>query len=252
MSEENFAAQSYGPRAGAYVASTVHAQGADLDQMEALLAGRGFGTVLDLGCGGGHVSYRAAAHAGQVVAVDVTPPMLAAVAQEAARRGIGNITTQHAAAEALPFGDAVFDAVLCRFTAHHWADFAAGLREARRVAKPGALGFFADTVAPESRALDTLLQAVELLRDPSHVRNDAAAQWRAALAQAGWVVESVTPRRLPLEFRSWIARTQTPLAAVTGIARLWDAAPQAAREYFALTAAGDFTIDTAVFVVRAG
>lgn len=247
MTEDNFAVQSYGPRAAAYVASAVHANGPDLDEIETLLAGRGLGRVLDLGCGGGHVSYRAAPHVGAVVAVDVTPAML----EQVAARGLPNITTQLAAAEALPFPEATFDAVLCRFTAHHWEDTEAGLREARRVAKPGALGVFIDTVAPEQRRLDSLLQAVELLRDPSHGRNYSVAEWRAALVGAGWKVERVTSRRLPMEFSSWIARTQTPPEAVTGITRLWDAAPQAARDYFALAADGGFTIDTASFVVTA-
>jgi len=252
MTNENFAAQSYAPRASAYVTSAVHAGGADLDQMEALLAGRGLGRVLDLGCGGGHVSYRAAPHVGAVVAVDVTPTMLEGVAAEAARRGLANITVRQGAAEALPLDDAGFDAVLCRFTAHHWADVQAGLREARRVAKPGALGVFIDTVAPEARALDTHLQAVELLRDPSHVRNYAASEWRAALVAAGWGVEEVTLRRLPLGFAAWITRTQTPPEVVAAIQRLWAAAPPAARAAFEVTADYSFTLDNAVFVVRAG
>lgn len=38
-----------------------------------------------------------------------------------------------AMAEALPFGDAVFDAALASFTVHQWTDLRAGLRELRRV-----------------------------------------------------------------------------------------------------------------------
>ncbi|NVN13762.1 class I SAM-dependent methyltransferase, partial [Nguyenibacter vanlangensis] len=78
---QDFTAERYGPRAAEYVASTVHADGADLDQIERSVAGRGLETVLDLGCGGGHVSYRAAPHVGQVTACDITPDMLDAVAR---------------------------------------------------------------------------------------------------------------------------------------------------------------------------
>jgi SAM-dependent methyltransferase len=38
-------------------------------------------------------------------------------------------------AESLPFDDASFDAALAILTVHHWGDYAAGLRELRRVAR---------------------------------------------------------------------------------------------------------------------
>ena len=119
QTQNTFTAAHYAPRAQAYVESRDHSHGADLDEMEATLAAAGAGgwRVLDLGCGGGHVSYRAAAHAAAVVACDVTPAMLDAVARTAAERGLANIATREAAAERLPFADREFDAVLCRFTA---------------------------------------------------------------------------------------------------------------------------------------
>ncbi|MCB5943860.1 class I SAM-dependent methyltransferase [Acidocella sp. KAb 2-4] len=251
MTEEDFTARHYGPRASAYVASAVHAQGADLDEVAALLAGRGFGRVLDLGCGGGHVSYRAAPHAGEVVAADVTPPMLDEVAREAARRNLPNITTANAAAEALPFPDADFDAVLSRFSAHHWRDFATGLRQARRVAKPGALAVFIDTTAPAAPVLDTHLQTMELLRDASHVRNYSVAEWAAELSRAGFALRGFTARRLPLDFASWTARTSTALEFRAAIRALQTGAPEAVRAHFAVAADGSFTIDTASFVAEA-
>ena len=79
------------PRAAAYVASAVHSSGADLDQIEAFVRGRAGARVLDLGCGGGHVSYRVAPHVREVVACDLTPDMLAQVKRPAAERGLANI-----------------------------------------------------------------------------------------------------------------------------------------------------------------
>ena len=55
---------------------------------------------------------------------------------------------------------------------------------------------FVDTVAPGSPLLDTALQTVELLRDPSHGCNYSPAAWLAALARAGLAVRGVTMRRL--------------------------------------------------------
>lgn len=51
--------------------------------MEAVIAGASQARVLDLGCGGGHVSYRAAPHVAEVVACDVTRSMLDAVVRTA-------------------------------------------------------------------------------------------------------------------------------------------------------------------------
>ena len=252
MSEQNFTAEQYAPRAADYVTSAVHAQGPDLDQIEALVTGHAGPVVLDLGCGGGHVSYRAAPHVARVVAVDVTQAMLDQVRKTAAAKGLANIETQLAAAESLPFADAMFDIVFCRFTAHHWQDFAGGLREARRVLKPGGLAAFIDTVAPAPRVLDTHLQAVELLRDPSHVRNYSVAEWVAELARAGFAVQGTTLRRLRMEFPVWIARTQTPPDLAAAIRLVQRNAPEEVRTHFALGADGSFDIDVAVFVLGAG
>src|SRR6266508_1635534 len=43
-----------------------------------------------------------------------------------------------AIARDLPYADATFDLVVSTMSQHHWADAAAGLRELRRVLRPGA------------------------------------------------------------------------------------------------------------------
>lgn len=243
-SQPTFVALQYSARANDYVTSEVHRQGADLDQVEALLKARRYEKLLDLGCGGGHVSYRAAPLVGQVVACDVTASMLVAVEAAATAQGLPNVTVQQAPAERLPFVAASFDIVVARFTTHHWQDRDAGLREARRVLKPGGLAVFIDTIAPENPLLDTYLQAIELLRDISHVRNYRLSEWIAALAQAGFAMESLTPRRLLLGFDDWVARTKTDAQHVAVIRSLQRAAPDEVREHFAVAEDGSFTLDT--------
>jgi SAM-dependent methyltransferase len=249
--QHEFTAGQYGPRAADYVTSEVHATGADLDQIAAALRGAAGARVLDLGCGGGHVSYRAAPHVAEVVACDVTAAMLEAVAATAAERGLANITVRQGAAESLPFADASFDVVLSRFSAHHWQNLEAGLRQARRVSRPGGWAMFIDSVTPADALLDTHLQAIELLRDASHVRNYGVAEWVAALARSGFALEGITPRRLRLEFASWTARTRTPAGHAASILALQAGAPAIVREHFGVAADGSFDLDTATFVVRA-
>ncbi|HZT18153.1 MAG TPA: class I SAM-dependent methyltransferase [Dongiaceae bacterium] len=234
----------FGPQASAYVASAVHAAGADLDRIEALLRGAEEVRVLDLGCGGGHVSYRLAPHVREVVAYDLSAEMLAAVRDTAAERGLGNIVTQAGSVEAIPFPAASFDVVVSRYSAHHWRDFAQGLREARRVLKAGGRAVFADAVAPGTPLLDTFLQSIELLRDPSHVRNYTLKEWRAALTAAGFEAGTVTEHRVPLDFTTWIARMRTPALHAEAIRSLQSRMAEEVTRHFDVRADGSFTLDT--------
>jgi SAM-dependent methyltransferase len=241
----------FGPRAAAYVASAVHAAGEDLAEIAARMRAEPAGEVLDLGCGGGHVAFAVAEAAGRVTAYDLSADMLGAVAAEAARRGLGNIETRRGAAESLPFGDAAFDAVLTRFSAHHWGDVPAALAEARRVLRPGGRLIVADLVAPGAPILDTHLQAVELLRDTSHARDYSVAEWAGMLAAAGFRAETPNLRRLRLDFASWITRMRTPEAHVAAIRSLQAGASEAVRRHFAIEPDGTFTADTMMIAARA-
>jgi ubiquinone/menaquinone biosynthesis C-methylase UbiE len=243
-SHTNIVTEQFGSRARAYLESAVHAEGEDLRAVAALLQGAKDARVLDLGCGAGHVSYVAARYAASVVAYDVAPQMLAVVEEEAKRRGLANITTRHGAAEALPFADAGFDFVLSRYSAHHWQNFRAGLQEAARVLKPSGRAIFMDTIAPASPLLDTFLQAMELLRDVSHVRDYTQAEWEAAANAAALTVITTKLGRLRLGFASWISRMNTPPVRAEAIRSLQQAAPSLVQEHFAIEPDGSFTLDT--------
>jgi ubiquinone/menaquinone biosynthesis C-methylase UbiE len=237
--------KQFGARANAYVESLVHAQGADLDQVAALLKDHHAARVLDLGCGGGHVSFRAAPLVRGVVAYDLSSGMLAAVMRTAAERGLNNITTRQGRTEALPFANAEFEFVLSRYSAHHWHGFAVALAEARRVLRPGGTALFMDAISPGPALLDTYLQGVELIRDPSHVRDYSVAEWVSALAAAGFNVKNITTRRLRLEFASWVARMATPKPQVETIHALQAQMAEDVVKHFVIEADGSFTIDVA-------
>jgi len=243
-------ATQFGPRAGAYVASAVHAQGEDLHQLAEIMAARPPGRALDLGCGAGHASFHVAPHAAEVVAYDLSAEMLAAVAHAAAARQLHNVATKQGEVEHLPFAAASFDVVVTRYSAHHWRDLAAALGEARRVLKPGGLVVVMDVVSPGAPLLDSYLQALELLRDPSHVRDYSLAEWRQTLMGAGLVPRHETPRRLRLEFSSWIERMQPPAAHVAAIRSLQAMAPHEVARHFAIEPDGSFTIDTATIAAE--
>jgi SAM-dependent methyltransferase len=233
----------FGPRARAYVESAVHAQGADLDAIGALAMRLSPELALDLGAGGGHVAYVLARHARRVVATDLSSEMLAAVAETARGKGLTNIETREAPAERLPFEDGTFDLVASRFSAHHWRGFDAGLREARRVLKRGGAAVFVDAFAPAQALLDTHLQAVELLRDHSHVRDYTCAQWWDALARAGFALDACRTWRLRMDFPVWTARMRTPEENVKMIRALQGVAAAETKAHFAIEPDGSFMLD---------
>lgn len=242
----------FGSQANAYVQSAVHAAGEDLDALEAVAAREKPDRAIDLGSGGGHVSYRLALHARAVTAVDLAAAMMDAVKGEARRRGLSNIETCVAPAERMPFDDAAFDFLGCRFSAHHWRDFEAGLREARRIMKPGSTAVFIDVVSPGHAGLDTHLQTVEVLRDPSHVRDYSASEWIEALDRAGFQVRNIQARRLRMEFTTWTQRMRTPELHRAAIQSLQQAVSDEMAIYYAIEADGSFTLDTMQIEVSAG
>ncbi len=236
--------QQFGEVASAYLSSSVHSQGTDLDAIAATLRRTPFAAVLDLGCGAGHVSFAAAPHVTSIVAYDLSPEMLRTVDHEARKRGHQNILTRQGRAEALPFQDASFDFVCTGYSAHHWTETRTALKEARRVLKPGGGFIVIDTCTPQNPLFDTHLQAIELLRDESHVRNYSPAEWNSMLTEAGFTVNAQSMRKLPLDFTAWVTRMRTPRLYVQAINSLLLNSPQEVREYFQVEPDGSFVLDT--------
>ncbi|MBF1857592.1 class I SAM-dependent methyltransferase, partial [Escherichia coli] len=171
----------------------------------------------DMGCGAGHASFVAAQNVSTVVAYDLSAHMLDVVAQAAEARQLKNITTRQGYVESLPFADNAFDIVISRYSAHHWHDVGAALREVNRILKPGGLLIVMDVMSPGHPVRDIWLQTVEALRDTSHIRNHASGEWLTLISEANLIVDNLITDKLPLEFSSWVARMRTPEALVDAI-----------------------------------
>jgi SAM-dependent methyltransferase len=249
---ETLVADQFGPRAKAYVESAVHSQGEDLAALAGIVDRAAPVHAIDLGAGGGHVSYLMAKYAKSVTALDLSSEMLAAVAATAKEKGLANIATARSGAEKLPFEDATFDFVASRFSAHHWRDFEQGLGEARRVAKAGSVAVFIDAFAPGSAMLDTHLQAVELLRDGSHVRDYRVGEWLSALGRRGFVLRAFRSFRLRMDFPVWIARMRTPEDRANAILSIQANAPAEVKQHFEIEADGSFMLDVMMAETVAG
>ena len=246
-SHESRVEAQFGERAAAYLTSGVHARGEDLEALVSLVGERRHRRALDLGCGAGHASFAVAPFAAEVVALDLSPEMLDVVARTATERGLANVTTRKGTTDRLPFDDESFDCVISRYSAHHWPDLDRALREAVRVLAPGGLLAIVDSVSPGLPLLDTHLQAIELLRDTSHVRSYARAEWEAALARAGLIPGTLRAFKIRLEFDVWIARMRTPPVQAQAIRALQTSASKDVQRHFAIADDGGFDLDVALF-----
>jgi ubiquinone/menaquinone biosynthesis C-methylase UbiE len=242
--------RQFDPRAHAYVQSAVHAAGPDLDRAKSLVAKEAPCQALDIGCGGGHLSYTLAPHVRRMVALDPSPGMLATVSRTGAARGLSQLETRLGKAESLPFPDAAFALVCTRYSAHHWTRLEAAVREMGRVLAPGGHALVIDVLGHEDPLVDTFLQSIELLRDPSHVRNRSATEWRSLL----WSAHVIELERIEwptrLDFASWVARMETPADRVAVIRSLQEGAPHEVREALQIEADGSFTVRTGLFWLR--
>jgi ubiquinone/menaquinone biosynthesis C-methylase UbiE len=225
----------------------VHSQGEDLKRLREIAEGFAKPRILDLGCGAGHASFAVAPAAASVIAYDLSEQMLAVVAQGAKERKLENVQTRKGPAERLPFSDGAFDLVITRFSVHHWLDVPAALREVNRVLTENGSVVFIDIVSPEAPLNDTTLQAVELLRDASHVRDYRVSEWEAALTAADFTHSCISNWRLVMVFDDWVARMRTPPDRVKAIKSLFDSAPEEARRYFEVQPDYSFSIDAALF-----
>jgi ubiquinone/menaquinone biosynthesis C-methylase UbiE len=223
---------NFGAAAADYVTSKVHASGQDLAWLVEAAALTGVERVLDVATGAGHTAFVLAAGAAEVVALDLTRPMLEVAQREASARGLTNISYLEGDAQSLPCEDSSFDIVACRQAPHHFPRVQQAVLEWARVLKPGGKLLLIDSISPEEPELDAFLHEIESLRDPSHVRNHRISEWRIYLEKAGFVPGTVREWGIVLEVADWTKRMRTPAASVATIEQLLRTASPAARARF--------------------
>jgi len=123
---------------------------------------------LDVACGPGLLACAFARVVRHATGVDVTPAMLEQAADESRAQGVTNVTWDLGDGAALPYPDGAFTIVTCRFAFHHIEDPLPVLREMKRVCACDGRVAVIDS-APATAKADGF-NAMEKLRDPSHVR----------------------------------------------------------------------------------
>lgn len=183
--QHELVAQQFGAVASAYATSSTHSDAAVLADLVSIIDPKGDEVALDIATGAGNMALALAPRVAHMTALDITPAMLEETARRARELGLESFEVVQAPAEGLPFDDGAFDIVTVRTASHHYADITTAVHEMARVTKPGGKVLVVDTYGPEDAGLDEELHRIEKLRDPSHVRNYKASEWRRLLEEAG-------------------------------------------------------------------
>jgi SAM-dependent methyltransferase len=176
-----------------------------LDRMVAMAEAGPDDTVLDVACGPGLVVCAFARVVRHATGIDLTPAMLEQARMFQQEQGLENISWRQGDVLPLPYADGQFSIVSARFAFHHFLDPLAVLEEMRRVCRPGGRIVVADS-APEAAKADAF-NAMERLRDPSHVRAMPVEELRSMFVDAGLSAPRIELYRLRGELEDLLARS---------------------------------------------
>ena len=226
----DLARERFGPRAGGYRESVLHAGGPDLDLLIGLIAAEPGTRVLDVATGGGHVALALAHTGADVTACDLTPEMLDAAGILLAEHGC-QARFVVAEASALPFENESFDAVTCRIAAHHFPYAEAFFAEVARVlVRGGRFGFQDQTLPPQPTAA-VLVDAFERQRDPSHSQAFSVDGWTTLIERAGLTIERAELIDKRHDFAEWTMRQDCDEACVAELHAMMAVATEGMREW---------------------
>jgi ubiquinone/menaquinone biosynthesis C-methylase UbiE len=169
--------------------------------------------VLDVAAGTGHLSRAIAPHVKRVVAMDLTPAMLAEGEREAAQQGLTNVVFERGEAEHLTYANESFDLVVTRFSLHHFADARGPVQEMVHVCRRGGRVAVIDLVSPDDPAVTETYNLLERLRDPSHVRAMTAEELQRLMRETGLDVIHTAPCDVEVHLDRWLDLTRAAPAA---------------------------------------
>jgi ubiquinone/menaquinone biosynthesis C-methylase UbiE len=164
-------------------------------------------TVLDVGCGCGVTTLRAARMASSATGADISAPLVSVATTRAGEQGLDNVDFIVADAQIHPFPDAAFDHVISQFGLMFFDDPVGAFRNLARVLRPGGRIRFVTWQGVEANewirlVADAVAQHVErpvlggLSAGPGMFALDQPGEIDSVLHDAGFTdveVESRTP-----------------------------------------------------------
>jgi ubiquinone/menaquinone biosynthesis C-methylase UbiE len=161
--------------------------------------------ALDVASGPGILTCALAHKCRHATGIDLTPAMLDQSRKLQAEQGLTNLTWIEGDVTRLPFADATFSLVTCRYAFHHFHHPLTVLLEMKRVCRPGGRIVIIDT-APAPDKSEAFNQ-MEKLRDNSHVRALPAEEMVALFTQASLPNPRLETLRMAGDLNSLLARS---------------------------------------------
>lgn len=146
---------------------------------------------------------------GHIICLDMTPAMLSVGREAAKEEKINNISFVLGDVAELPFLDNSFDIVFSRLAFHHFPDIEQPFSEMERVLKPDGKLIIIDMEAA-SEELRQKEDAIEKLRDPSHIRNRSREEFLSLYEKNGLDVHFCETQSVPMVLQNWLNHTHTP------------------------------------------
>jgi hypothetical protein len=101
-----------------------------------------------------------------------------------------------------------------------------------------------DTMASEDPTLDAFVNEIDVLRDPSHIRNHRVSEWIAMLRAAGFDARALRTWGIHMDVPTWTQRMRTSAENVERILHLFSTATPEVRDYLHIeNNGGVFTFD---------
>ncbi|HIT90971.1 MAG TPA: methyltransferase domain-containing protein [Candidatus Merdenecus merdavium] len=170
---------------------------------------KGSDTVLEVAAGTCICGRSLAPFVQSVICLDMTPAMLEVGKDKAEKQGLRNINFVQGDAEKLPFLDNSFDLVISRLAFHHFPHPKRCFSEMARVLKAGGKLVIIDMEAAKEELRNTE-DEIEVLRDPSHIRNLSKEEFTAMFREEHLTVTEVDVTEIPVSLSAWMALTNTP------------------------------------------
>ncbi|WP_330110461.1 class I SAM-dependent methyltransferase [Methylophaga thalassica] len=241
--------KQFDPQATEYLTSPVHSQGPDLSFAKVLIEHHrtDIKSAVDIGCGAGHLSYMLAPLVDNVTATDSSSAMLKIVKEQAHSKQFINLEAKQCRAEELAHHFSDIDLVCSRYSAHHWSDFNSAIEHIGNIVRKGGYLLIIDIEGDINKIVDTHLQTIEYLRDPSHVRNRDHTEWREVIENAGFTIEKYKSWSTRLQFDSWVSRMNTPADKVGILKQLQLDANQEVKRALSIEKDASFTLQTGLY-----
>lgn len=166
--------------------------------------------VMDLGCGTGILTVAMAPYVKTLIAVDVTEKMIRETMDRCKSKQLENVRYITSNSEKIPVATGSVDKIVIRLGFHHFYNIPHVMRELLRILKQDGLLVIADIITSSDPSIGKLHNAIEKLRDPSHVQLYSEDDFIDLASRYNLKVMEQYNYHVERTYSEWLDITQSP------------------------------------------